>query len=267
MTDVKQPEEKTEYELHEHQREAIDRLETESTGNMEFPTRTFPSGMGKAGSNTLHKAGQKLVDGLIARYGKEGAQRILEQRIMQARARNLKMNPVAGAVRQVCSESANLALQAEADRISTYLRRSMLKQRLMANPALIEDMKKAVDVDELRSVIEEIESLNPNTVDGRSTMHLTVGDESFEPTPSDLDRIKETFEEADEPEAAGDLNYALPVDMDDDIYKGVDAVSKGPHKLDSDVDAFDIDNLDIPEVDIEYQEDDGNSDCGDSCTI
>jgi hypothetical protein len=32
-------------------------------------------------------------------------------------------------------------------------------------------------------------------------------------------------------------------------------------------DDFDLDSLDIPEIDIEYQEDDGNSDCGDSCAI
>ena len=34
-----------------------------------------------------------------------------------------------------------------------------------------------------------------------------------------------------------------------------------------DEDDWGIENIDVPEREIEYQEDDGNSDCGDSCTI
>lgn len=39
------------------------------------------------------------------------------------------------------------------------------------------------------------------------------------------------------------------------------------HPMFDEDDEWGIENIDVPEREIEYQEDDGNSDCGDSCTI
>ena len=278
--------------LKPHQQEAMDHLtqmrhstvDVDATGGNTFMNVDVTPGGGKTGSvNPLHKAGQKMVDTLIARYGKEGAQQILSRRLNEANRKRIfeSITPVARIVQAIRPASPEALVNYEIDmNIVRYFQRLQVKaaltQRLDKSEvkAAMDGLEEVItdlggDVTDLSETDYLTQGVNGARLDesikqleSGSVMHVQLGDEGFEPSDEELSQLTDIMQSADSDplgsacvdgqEEAGDETYALESD--------------GPQHSDE-FDNFDIDALDVPDADIEYQENDGNSDCGDSCSI
>jgi len=216
-------------EVFEHQQKEINGITAMRTGIAECNPH---SGKTRSGSvtgakveNPLHKAGRKLIDTLVAHHGKEGAQRILTQRIKESKAKQLmeSVTLIAKVVRTFAPPTPQQVIDFELhQKVVRYLQHYQVQQRIRERrieraDAAVQDVSDAfVPTNEQLSHLKDMVSSGRPRGMATSMVHMdTVGFQNGNAS-SDIDddygsNAGTNSDDLDDEEAASDITYALKV--------------------------------------------------------